>query len=131
MLETIDLGAVTTRGYGFQIEVTYRALRAGFRVVELPITFVDRRVGQSKMSGAIVVEAMRQVPLLRARALAAVCSLTAMDVTDATFPDEVLALGRPGDRRLLGAVVPAVPGDRAAARGHRRRAARVASSSSA
>ena len=70
MLETIPLDAVTTRGYGFQIEVTYRTLRAGFRVVELPITFVDRRVGQSKMSGAIVVEAMRQVPLLRARALA-------------------------------------------------------------
>ena len=69
VLETIDLDAVTTRGYGFQIEVTFRALRAGFRVVELPITFVDRRVGQSKMSGAIVVEAMRQVPLLRARAL--------------------------------------------------------------
>jgi dolichol-phosphate mannosyltransferase len=69
VLETIDLGAVTTHGYGFQIEVTYRALRAGFRIVELPITFVDRRVGQSKMSGAIVVEAMRQVPLLRARAL--------------------------------------------------------------
>ena len=69
VLETIDLGAVTARGYGFQIETTYRALRAGFRVAELPITFVDRRVGQSKMSGAIVVEAMRQVPLLRARAL--------------------------------------------------------------
>ena len=69
VLETIDLGAVTTRGYGFQIEVTYRALRAGFRIVELPITFVDRRVGQSKMSSAIVIEAMRQVPLLRLRAL--------------------------------------------------------------
>jgi dolichol-phosphate mannosyltransferase len=70
VLEAIDLGAVTTRGYGFQIEVTYRALRAGFRVVEIPIVFVDRRVGQSKMSGAIVLEAMRQVPVLRARALA-------------------------------------------------------------
>jgi dolichol-phosphate mannosyltransferase len=69
VLKTIDLAAVTTRGYGFQIEVTYRALRAGFRVEELPITFVERRVGQSKMSRAIVVEAMRQVPLLRARAL--------------------------------------------------------------
>ena len=69
MLETIALDAVTARGYGFQIELTYRALRAGFRVVELPITFVERRVGQSKMSGAIVVEAMLQVPLLRARAL--------------------------------------------------------------
>jgi dolichol-phosphate mannosyltransferase len=69
VLETIALDAVTARGYGFQIELTYRALRAGFRVVELPITFVERRVGQSKMSGAIVVEAMRQVPRLRARAL--------------------------------------------------------------
>jgi dolichol-phosphate mannosyltransferase len=69
VLETLDLDAVGTRGYGFQIETTYRVLRAGFHVVELPITFVDRRVGQSKMSGAIVVEAMLQVPVLRARAL--------------------------------------------------------------
>jgi dolichol-phosphate mannosyltransferase len=68
VLETLDLDAVGTRGYGFQIEMTYRTLRAGYRVVELPITFVDRRVGQSKMSGAIVVEAMLQVPVLRARA---------------------------------------------------------------
>jgi dolichol-phosphate mannosyltransferase len=69
VLETLSLANVDTRGYGFQIELTYRALRAGFRVVELPITFVDRRVGQSKMSGAIVAEAMLQVPLLRARTL--------------------------------------------------------------
>jgi dolichol-phosphate mannosyltransferase len=69
VLETIDLDAIAARGYGFQIEGTYRALRAGFRVVEVPITFVDRRVGESKMSGAIVVEAMRQVPQLRWRAL--------------------------------------------------------------
>ena len=69
VLEAVDLDGVTTRGYGFQIEVTYRALRGGFRVVELPITFVDRRVGQSKMNSAIVLEAMRQVPLLRLRAL--------------------------------------------------------------
>jgi len=70
VLEAIDFGRITTRGYGFQIEGTYRALRAGFEVVELPITFADRRVGESKMSGAIVLEAMRQVPLLRLRALA-------------------------------------------------------------
>ncbi len=70
VLETIDLDAIATRGYGFQIEGTYRALQAGFRVVEVPIVFVDRRVGQSKMSGAIVLEAFRQVPLLRLRALA-------------------------------------------------------------
>jgi dolichol-phosphate mannosyltransferase len=69
VLETIDLDAIAARGYGFQIEGTYRAIRAGFRVVELPITFVDRRVGESKMSGGIVVEAMRQVPVLRWKAL--------------------------------------------------------------
>ena len=69
VLETIDLDAIAARGYGFQIEGTYRALRAGFRVVEIPITFVDRRVGESKMSGAIVIEAMRQVPVLRWKAL--------------------------------------------------------------
>jgi dolichol-phosphate mannosyltransferase len=69
VLETIALDAITTRGYGFQIEGTYRALEAGFRVVELPITFVDRRVGESKMTSGIVLEAMRQVPLLRLRAL--------------------------------------------------------------
>jgi dolichol-phosphate mannosyltransferase len=65
VLETIDRDAIAARGYGFQIEGTYRALRAGFRVVEVPITFVDRRVGESKMSGGIVLEAMRQVPALR------------------------------------------------------------------
>ena len=69
VLETIDRDAIAARGYGFQIEGTYRALRAGFRVVEVPITFVDRRVGESKMSGAIVLEAMRQVPALRWKAL--------------------------------------------------------------
>jgi dolichol-phosphate mannosyltransferase len=68
-LEAIDLDAITARGYGFQIEGTYRVLRRGLRVVELPITFTDRRVGESKMSGAIVVEAMLQVPQLRWRAL--------------------------------------------------------------
>ena len=69
VLETIALDAIEAKGYGFQIETTYRALRAGFRVVEFPITFVERRVGESKMDGSIVVEAMLQVPLLRYRAL--------------------------------------------------------------
>jgi dolichol-phosphate mannosyltransferase len=69
VLETIDRDAIAARGYGFQIEGTYRALRAGFRVAEVPITFVDRRVGASKMSGAIVLEAMWQVPVLRLKAL--------------------------------------------------------------
>jgi len=68
-LETLDLEAIAARGYGFQIEGTYRVLRRGLRVVEVPITFTDRRVGQSKMSGSIVVEAMLQVPLLRLKAI--------------------------------------------------------------
>jgi dolichol-phosphate mannosyltransferase len=70
VLESIDLDDVTTNGYAFQIELTYRALRKGFRVVEVPITFADREVGGSKMSRAIVLEAMWKVPALRARALA-------------------------------------------------------------
>jgi len=64
VLERIDLDAVSSRGYAFQIETTYRALRAGFRVVELPITFTDREAGSSKMSGAIVLEAIWRVPYL-------------------------------------------------------------------
>jgi dolichol-phosphate mannosyltransferase len=68
-LEAIDLDAVSARGYGFQIETTYRVLRAGLRVREVPIRFVDRRVGESKMTGSIVAEAAWMVPLLRLRAL--------------------------------------------------------------
>jgi len=69
VLDTIDLDAISSLGYAFQIETTYRALRAGFRVVEVPITFADREVGGSKMSKAIVLEAVWKVPLLRLRAL--------------------------------------------------------------
>jgi len=65
VLERIDLNAINARGYMFQIETTFRARRAGFRVVELPITFVDRRVGGSKMSRGIVLEAIWKVPMLR------------------------------------------------------------------
>ena len=67
VLERLDLAAVSTDGYGFQIEMTYRALRAGFRVEEVPITFRDRRVGASKMSARIALEAFLKVPLLRFR----------------------------------------------------------------
>jgi dolichol-phosphate mannosyltransferase len=70
VLETIDLGAIDSRGYAFQIETTYRVLRAGFRVVEVPIAFVDREQGHSKMSRSIVLEAVWKVPLVRVRALA-------------------------------------------------------------
>jgi dolichol-phosphate mannosyltransferase len=69
VLETIDLGAIDSRGYAFQIETTYRVLRAGFRVVEVPIAFVDREHGHSKMSRAIVLEAVWKVPLVRLQAL--------------------------------------------------------------
>ena len=69
VLETIDLDAISAKGYAFQIETTYRALRAGFSVVEVPITFVDREVGGSKMSRAIVLEAIWRVPRLRVAAL--------------------------------------------------------------
>ena len=70
VLEAIDLDAVTSTGYAFQIETTYRALRAGFTVVEIPITFADREIGSSKMSKRIFFEAVWKVPLLRARAIA-------------------------------------------------------------
>jgi len=69
VLETLDLDAIDSRGYAFQIETTYRALRAGFRVVEVPIEFVDREHGGSKMSRSIVLEAIWKVPVLRLRAL--------------------------------------------------------------
>jgi dolichol-phosphate mannosyltransferase len=66
-LRGISLDAVDAKGYGFQIEMTYRALRNGFRVAEVPILFVDRRVGQSKMSGTIFFEALTLVWRLRLR----------------------------------------------------------------
>jgi dolichol-phosphate mannosyltransferase len=68
-LEAIDLDALSAHGYAFQIEATYRVLRAGLRVQEIPIRFVERRAGASKMTGSIVTEAIWKVPLLRLRAL--------------------------------------------------------------
>src|SRR5262249_52914767 len=65
VLEAIDLGSITARGYAFQVETTYRAIKAGFRVVEVPIVFRDRREGSSKMSRAIVAEAMWRGPAPR------------------------------------------------------------------
>jgi dolichol-phosphate mannosyltransferase len=65
VLEAIDLPSVRAEGYVFQIEVTYRAAMAGFRVREIPIVFVDRQQGASKMSARIAIEAMWLVPRLR------------------------------------------------------------------
>jgi dolichol-phosphate mannosyltransferase len=68
-LEAIDLDALSAHGYAFQIEATYRVQCVGLRIVEVPITFVERRAGASKMTSSIVAEAMWKVPLLRLRAL--------------------------------------------------------------
>ncbi|HWM54812.1 MAG TPA: polyprenol monophosphomannose synthase [Solirubrobacterales bacterium] len=65
VLEAIDLDSVEARGYAFQVEMTYRALERGFKVVEVPIVFRDRRAGVSKMDRSIVLEAIWRVPLLR------------------------------------------------------------------
>lgn len=65
VLEALDLDGITPRGYAFQIETTYRVRQAGFRIVEIPITFADREAGDSKMSRAVVLEAIWRVPLLR------------------------------------------------------------------
>ena len=67
VLEAIDLGSISAFGYAFQVETTFRAIRAGFRVVELPIVFRDRRVGESKMTRRIVLEAAWRVPAMRLR----------------------------------------------------------------
>jgi dolichol-phosphate mannosyltransferase len=80
VLEAIDLGSVRADGYVFQIEVTYRALMAGFTVKEVPIVFQDRTVGASKMSPRIALEAMWLVPRLRRSATSALArSNTARD----------------------------------------------------
>jgi dolichol-phosphate mannosyltransferase len=67
VLEAIDLPTVRSKGYAFQVELTYRALRRGFRVVEIPITFRERRLGRSKMSWRIAGEAVVLLPRLRRR----------------------------------------------------------------
>src|SRR2546427_1932521 len=69
VLAALPLDAVHSKGYAFQIEMTYRAVRKGFRVREVPIPFVDRVAGGSKMSRVIVLEAVWKVPLLRFAAL--------------------------------------------------------------
>ena len=65
VLERLDLERVHANGYGFQVELTYRAIRAGFRVREVPIVFRERRTGASKMTARIALEAVWKVPALR------------------------------------------------------------------
>ena len=68
VLEHLDLDGVRANGYVFQIEITYRAVLAGFTVAEVPIVFRERRRGTSKMSAAVALEAAWKVPALRAGA---------------------------------------------------------------
>ena len=70
VLETLDLDAIVSKGYAFQVETTYRVIRRGFTVVEVPIVFAERTEGTSKMSRAIFLEAVVRVPALRLAALA-------------------------------------------------------------
>jgi dolichol-phosphate mannosyltransferase len=70
VLETLDLDAIESKGYAFQVETTYRVIRRGFTVVEVPIVFAERAEGTSKMSRAIFLEAVVRVPALRLAALA-------------------------------------------------------------
>jgi dolichol-phosphate mannosyltransferase len=65
VLETIDLDSIQSRGYAFQVEMTYRTIQAGFTVAEVPIVFRDRRAGSSKMNRSIAAEAIWRIPLLR------------------------------------------------------------------
>jgi dolichol-phosphate mannosyltransferase len=65
VLQQLDLDSMRAHGYAFQVETTYRVLQEGFRVAEVPITFRDRRVGESKMSKAILAEAIWRVPAMR------------------------------------------------------------------
>ncbi|MBK5218451.1 MAG: polyprenol monophosphomannose synthase [Thermoleophilia bacterium] len=67
LLEAIDFDSVDSKGYAFQVELSFRAVRLGFRVVEVPIEFSERLAGASKMNAAIVAEAVWRVPLLRLR----------------------------------------------------------------
>jgi dolichol-phosphate mannosyltransferase len=76
VLEAIDLPSLRAEGYVFQIEVTYRAILGGFRVVEVPIVFSDRTAGSSKMSARIAVEAMWLVPRLRRSASEAIARVS-------------------------------------------------------
>jgi dolichol-phosphate mannosyltransferase len=91
VLEAIDLPSVRAEGYVFQIEVTYRAVLAGFRVREIPIVFHDREIGTSKMSARIALEAMWLVPRLRRTVPAALARVRAQTVQAA--PDRAV-----GDR---------------------------------
>ncbi|HZQ81674.1 MAG TPA: glycosyltransferase [Gaiellaceae bacterium] len=86
VLESLDLDRIDARGYGFQIETTYRAAQAGYNIVEMPIAFTDRTAGRSKMSPRIAVEAMALVPRLRATRSGVVAAVLAVIAVAARLP---------------------------------------------
>jgi dolichol-phosphate mannosyltransferase len=86
VLEAIHFDSVRSQGYAFQVELTYRSVQAGFRVVEVPIVFRDRTRGQSKMSWRIAAEAMWLVPLLRFSSQPPSPGSDVADVADAGAP---------------------------------------------
>lgn len=86
VLDAIDLPSVRAEGYVFQIEVTYRAVLAGFTVREVPIVFADRTAGKSKMSSRIALEAMLMVPTLKRSAAAAIARTRAVTKSQAQNP---------------------------------------------
>ena len=106
VLEAIDLGSVECSGYAFQIELTYRTVKKGFQVVELPIVFEDRRVGKSKMSRKIFLEALSMVWRLRWWALVVVCLAMFMNALDSSIVnvagDCVAAGGKIAGAKLRG-----------------------------
>jgi dolichol-phosphate mannosyltransferase len=65
VLESVGLDSIKSKGYAFQVEMTYRAIRLGFKVVEVPIVFRDRKAGVSKIDRSIIAEAVWRIPLLR------------------------------------------------------------------
>lgn len=81
-LEAMDLGSVLSNGYSFQVEMTYRASLAGFRIVEVPIIFTERHAGQSKMSRRVIWESLWLPIALRFRARALKCRLHAPQPAD-------------------------------------------------
>jgi dolichol-phosphate mannosyltransferase len=96
VLESIELATVRADGYVFQIEVTYRALLAGFRVAEVPIVFADRTEGTSKMSSRIALEAMWAVPAMRRSAPGAVARGLAARRGDRSIVGDKPGLNRDG-----------------------------------
>jgi dolichol-phosphate mannosyltransferase len=101
VLEAIHFDGVRSQGYAFQVELTYRAARAGFRIVEVPIVFKDREHGQSKMSWRIAAEAMWLVPLLRYGRQPPVDAVGSVEEADAIEGAEALrgraSSGLPGE----------------------------------